>query len=158
MNRSIVILSSLTMLAGSAACHRSATADAIDAEAAHRADSAATLVAERNRSTATQAEMFSDEERLRFNRVELMIQAKFPGVKVIPRGRNYAIQIRGTNSISASNDPHVVIDGVPRTVGDLATVDPKDVTKIEVLKDGAAAFYGTRGANGVIIITTRRAR
>jgi TonB-dependent SusC/RagA subfamily outer membrane receptor len=157
VNRSIVILSSMVLFSGSNACRRSAVPD-VDPQAAVRADSAATLVAERNRSTATQAEMFSDEERLRYSRVELMIQAKFPGVKVLPRGRSYSIQIRGTNSISTSNEPHVVIDGIPRTVTDLGTVDPKDVTKIEVLKDGAAAFYGSRGANGVIIITTRRAR
>src|SRR5690606_23906908 len=67
--------------------------------------------------------------------------------------------IRGRRSISASNDPLYVIDGIPQTSATSAIFDinPQDITSMEILKDAAAtAIYGSRGANGVIIITTKR--
>ncbi|MDR2968434.1 MAG: TonB-dependent receptor [Tannerellaceae bacterium] len=65
------------------------------------------------------------------------------------------IQIRGTSSMRGSNSPLIVIDGVPG--GDLSLIPPEDITSINVLKDAsAAAIYGTRGSNGVILITTKR--
>lgn len=69
------------------------------------------------------------------------------------------IKIRGRRSISASNDPLFVIDGIPQTSGTSAITDinPQDIASMEVLKDAAAtAIYGSRGANGVVIITTKR--
>ncbi|MEL6923226.1 MAG: SusC/RagA family TonB-linked outer membrane protein, partial [Bacteroidota bacterium] len=74
-------------------------------------------------------------------------------------GQAPTIQIRGRRSISASNDPLFVIDGIPQTSGTDAITDinPQDIASMEVLKDAAAtAIYGSRGANGVIIITTKR--
>lgn len=66
-----------------------------------------------------------------------------------------SLQIRGATSISASNDPLIVIDGIPG--GDLRNLAPQDIESITVLKDGASsAIYGTRGANGVILVTTSR--
>lgn len=66
-----------------------------------------------------------------------------------------SLQIRGATSISASNDPLIVIDGIPG--GDLRNLSPQDIESITVLKDGASsAIYGTRGANGVILVTTNR--
>jgi TonB-linked SusC/RagA family outer membrane protein len=66
------------------------------------------------------------------------------------------IQIRGISSITGGMSPLIVIDGVPG--GDLALVQPDDVESFDVLKDAsAAAIYGTRGANGVVLITTKRA-
>jgi TonB-linked SusC/RagA family outer membrane protein len=65
------------------------------------------------------------------------------------------VRVRGTSSISANADPLVVVDGTPVPDG-LAFVDPYDVASIEVLKDAAScAIYGSRGANGVILITTK---
>jgi TonB-dependent SusC/RagA subfamily outer membrane receptor len=142
-------------LTPSAACHRRPPNDA---ERARPADSARSAVAERSRSSATQAVDFDEVERSRFTRVELMIQAHFSGVQVTPRGNGFAIQIRGTGSFGSSNDPLVVIDGASRTTADLGAVNPRDVERIEVVKDAAASFYGVRGANGVIVIKTRRAR
>lgn len=70
------------------------------------------------------------------------------------------IKIRGRRSISASNDPLFVIDGIPQSsvgTGALADINPQDIESMEVLKDAAAtAIYGARGANGVVIITTKR--
>lgn len=65
------------------------------------------------------------------------------------------LQIRGATSLQAGNGPLVVIDGVPG--GDIRTIAPQDIESMTVLKDAAsAAIYGTRGANGVILITTRK--
>ena len=80
------------------------------------------------------------------------IQGRVPGVQVV----GTSIQIRGQNSINSSTEPLILLDGVPIT--DLSGINPYDVKSIEVLKDAAAAaIYGSRGANGVILITTRKA-
>jgi len=76
-------------------------------------------------------------------------------------GQNPIVRVRGRRSISASNDPLYVIDGIPQTssTGDGAIFDinPQDIESMEILKDAAAtAIYGSRGANGVILITTKR--
>lgn len=78
-------------------------------------------------------------------------------------GQSPLLRIRGRRSISASNDPLYVIDWIPVTssVGDGAIFDiaPQDIQSIEILKDAAAtAIYGSRGANGVIIVTTKRGK
>ena len=66
------------------------------------------------------------------------------------------IRIRGNRSISATNDPLFVIDGVPSN-GGIETINPNDVSSIEILKDASAtAIYGARGANGVILVTTKK--
>lgn len=66
-----------------------------------------------------------------------------------------SIQVRGATSITASNDPLIVIDGVPG--GSIRNLAPQDIESMTVLKDAAsAAIYGTRGANGVILITTKK--
>ncbi len=76
-------------------------------------------------------------------------------------GQNPSVQIRGRRSIGASNDPLYVIDGIPQTSsageGAIFDINPQDIKSMEVLKDAAAtAIYGSRGANGVILITTNR--
>ena len=143
-----------TTVAASLACHRQVTTD--ERAQARRADSARNALAERTRSSATQAVDFDEGERSRFTRVEQMIQAHFAGVQVTPRGNGFAIRIRGTGSFGSSNDPLVVIDGASRSTADLGAVNPRDVERIEVMKDAAASFYGVRGANGVIVIKTKR--
>lgn len=71
-------------------------------------------------------------------------------------GDNRGILIRGVRSLNAGNSPLVIIDGVP---GDLNTLNPYDVESMEVLKDASAsAIYGSRGANGVIIVSTKRGK
>ena len=76
-------------------------------------------------------------------------------------GQAATIKIRGRRSISASNEPLFVIDGIPQTSGTNAITDinPQDIASMEVLKDAAAtAIYGSRGANGVVILTTKRGK
>ena len=99
-----------------------------------------------------------DLDAFHFTRVEEMIAGRVPGVDVRLDARGgYRIRIRGMNSHNANGDPLIVVDGVPASdVGALATIQPQDVERIDVLKDaGSAAIYGSRGANGVILITTR---
>ena len=71
-------------------------------------------------------------------------------------GATMQIRIRGTRSLNASNDPLVVLDGVP-FAGSLGDIDPNSIKSIDILKDASAtAIYGSRGANGVILVTTTR--
>ncbi len=102
------------------------------------------------------------------------IQGQAPGLIVSGTsgtpGSNVFIRLRGTTSINAGNDPLYVIDGVPfnaqplqtisnggQTINPLSDLNPNDIEKIEVLKDASAtAIYGARGANGVILVTTKR--
>ena len=86
-----------------------------------------------------------------------------PGVQVTsssgdPTGGTPTIRIRGIGSISASNTPLYVVDGVPYD-GAISDINPQDVESMSVLKDAAAsAIYGHRGANGVVIITTKKGK
>lgn len=71
-------------------------------------------------------------------------------------GAEMRIRIRGQRSLSASNDPLIVLDGIP-FVGTLADINPSDIKSLDILKDASAtAIYGSRGANGVIMITTNK--
>jgi TonB-linked SusC/RagA family outer membrane protein len=88
------------------------------------------------------------------------IKGRIPGVDITASsfepGAASSIRIRGTRSITAGNNPLYVVDGVPIT-GDLRDFDQNSIERIEVLKDAsAAAVYGSRGANGVVMITTKR--
>lgn len=90
----------------------------------------------------------------------MMIQGKVAGVSITNTGSGdpnnpASIQIRGVSSRSAGLGPLIVIDGVPG--GSLTNINPNDIASFDVLKDGAAsAIYGTRGSNGVIVVTTKK--
>ena len=113
------------------------------------------------------------------------LQGRVPGLVVTQSnglaGSGYSIRIRGTNSISQGNDPLIIIDGIPYApnngyanqlssahgspfsvsspggISPLSLINPSDIASIEVLKDAdATAIYGSRGANGVILITTKK--
>ncbi|MBG6233993.1 TonB-linked SusC/RagA family outer membrane protein [Pedobacter sp. CAN_A7] len=90
------------------------------------------------------------------------LQGNTPGVTVVKRvgkpGSGFAINIRGISSFGGNNSPLFVIDGVPTTSG-LNDLNPADIEKIDVLKDASAtAIYGSRGAKGVVIVTTKRGK
>ncbi|MFR0773715.1 MAG: TonB-dependent receptor plug domain-containing protein [Alistipes finegoldii] len=71
-------------------------------------------------------------------------------------GSNQTLLIRGQNSLTASNDPLIILDGIPYS-GGLADLDPNIIESLSVLKDASAvAIYGSRGSNGVILIQTKR--
>lgn len=88
------------------------------------------------------------------------LQGKVAGVNIVQDswnpGAQGTIQIRGRRSLSASNDPLYVIDGIPIERG-INEINPSEIGSIEILKDASAtAIYGSRGANGVVLITTKR--
>lgn len=107
---------------------------------------------------------------------EAALQGKAAGVQVVQgsgiAGSGSVIRIRGLGSVSAGGDPLYVIDGIPVTqdpfmrknsgavnLNPLASINPNDIESVEILKDAAAAgIYGSRGANGVILITTKRGK
>ena len=73
-------------------------------------------------------------------------------------GGDFKIRIRGANSILGGNDPLIVLDGVPSNIN-LADINPNDVESIQILKDASStAIFGSRGANGVILVQTKRGR
>ncbi|MBE9460722.1 SusC/RagA family TonB-linked outer membrane protein [Dyadobacter subterraneus] len=87
---------------------------------------------------------------------------RLPGVSAVqssgePGYDGSAIRIRGTNSLGNS-DALIVVDGVPNRSGGLDRINPADIESISVLKDAAAAIYGSRAGNGVILITTKRGK
>ena len=93
--------------------------------------------------------------------MESQFAGRFPGVEVanVASG-GITIRIRGASSIMSSSEPLFIIDGVKvqSGPGGLLFLDPNDIKKIEVLKDiGSTSIYGSEGANGVIIITTKHA-
>lgn len=86
-----------------------------------------------------------------------MLIGEVAGVRVDMTGNNSAnIYIRGKNSINGSSQPLFIVDG--SEVSDISYLNPNDVDRIDVLKDASASIYGVRGANGVIIITTKHGR
>lgn len=88
------------------------------------------------------------------------LQGKVPGLYVeanpVP-GQNASIKIRGNNSITYGTAPLYVVDNVMLEGTDISTIDPQNIASVDVLKDASAtAIYGARGANGVIVITTKK--
>ena len=98
------------------------------------------------------------------------IQARVAGVQVVQNsgapGGNVSVRIRGTNSINGTSEPLYIVDGIQISngggitdVSPLSTINPNDIESVEVLKDASAtAIYGSRAANGVVLITTKRGK
>lgn len=107
--------------------------------------------------------------------VDALLQGRTAGVQVVQNsgapGGAVTVRVRGTTSINAGNNPLYVVDGVPTESGDqsplslgtttnsIASINPNDIESIEVLKDASASsLYGSRAANGVVLITTKRGK
>lgn len=95
--------------------------------------------------------------------VEELIEGQVAGVQVVHHpGGGISFRIRGTGSINADNEPLYVVDGMPVHVAPSRGLDwlnPGDIKRIEILKDASTtSMYGVRGANGVVVITTRRGK
>ncbi|MFD1001355.1 SusC/RagA family TonB-linked outer membrane protein [Ohtaekwangia kribbensis] len=96
------------------------------------------------------------------------LQARMAGVQITQNssapGGNISVRVRGTNSINGTSEPLYIVDGIQisnsggvNEVSPLSTINPSDIESVEVLKDASAtAIYGSRGANGVVLITTKR--
>lgn len=136
-------------------------------------------VKDRERTGSISRITSKDIENQPINNVLAAMQANITGVQVTQNtgvpGGGFTVQVRGRNSISNGNNPFYIIDGVPFTLtglgaavastnitanpSPLASINPADIESIEVLKDAdATAIYGSRGANGVILITTKRGK
>ncbi|MEO0332225.1 MAG: SusC/RagA family TonB-linked outer membrane protein, partial [Bacteroidota bacterium] len=94
--------------------------------------------------------------------VDQALQGRVAGVRITQSnaepGGGFSVRIRGTNSITAGNEPLYVVDGLPGT-NPLNSLNPSDIESVEVLKDASAtAIYGARGYNGVVIITTKQGK
>ena len=103
-----------------------------------------------------------DQEKTPVIGTAQMLEGQAAGVQVTqnqsqPGGTVFSIRIRGTNSINSSSEPLYVVDGYAGA--DISTLNPSDIVSFDILKDASAtAIYGSRGANGVIMITTKRGR
>jgi iron complex outermembrane receptor protein len=83
-----------------------------------------------------------------------LLQGKVSGLLVLPGG---TLRIRGISSLNASNDPLIVVDGVPLSSNRLSSINPDDIESFSVLKDASSsAIYGARAASGVILVTTKK--
>lgn len=130
---------------------------------------------------ATASVKLEDDVAKQYSTVDQLLQGRAAGVQVISNegnpGMGISVRIRGTNSLRANNEPLYVVDGIiVTTAGEDATptadyndysenqnglngINPRDIESIEVLKDASAtAIYGSRGANGVILITTKKGK
>lgn len=126
--------------------------------------------------TSIKADVLADQPA---TSIDQMLQGRAAGVQVVASsgdpGAGVDIRIRGATSLNGNNDPLYIIDGIPITstpfdntnsaqagyakINPIADLNPLDIESIDILKDGsAAAIYGSRAANGVIIITTKRGR
>lgn len=89
-------------------------------------------------------------EKIHATRMEQLFEGRFTGVQVLRRGGELTMRIRG------DGEPLLVLDGVPTSsFRHLWGLNPFDIEQIEILKDAAASYYGVRGANGVVVVTTR---
>lgn len=113
--------------------------------------------------TGSMARMTSEmiEERPVQNALQAM-QGRIAGMNVTTNSRPgelASITIRGNRSLLADNAPLYVIDGIPLTAGSMGDINPSDIESLEILKDAsAAAIYGSRGANGVVLVTTKKGK
>ena len=103
----------------------------------------------------------ADIENVPVISVDQALQGRIAGADIMSTtgepGATTSIRIRGTRSISASNEPLIVVDGMIDAVHDLNDISPGDIESINVLKDASStAIYGARGSNGVIIVTTKK--
>lgn len=114
----------------------------------------------KDQATGSVSTLSEDEERTRRSRTWVELFSRLPGVRVIERpGGEFTVRIRGSTSFLANEEPLFIIDGMTVQVpgAALRSINPNTVESITVLKDaGDTAVYGSRGANGVILIKTKK--
>jgi TonB-linked SusC/RagA family outer membrane protein len=142
-----------------------------------RSDNGMVPIAEKNLTTATSHISAKEMEEMQAASIDQALQGRLPGVDITASsgdpGAGMQIRIRGTSSINSSNDPLIVVDGMPYETqvpsdfnfgsadelgyASLLNIAPSDIRDITILKDAAAtAVWGSRAANGVIVISTKR--
>lgn len=113
-------------------------------------------ISKKNLTTSVSQVKVRLEEVSSYANIGEYLSGRVPGLIVQKVGSTYKYSVRGINSINSSTDPLFVVDGA--VVMDIDSINPRDIKSVEVLKDASASIYGTRGACGVILITTRRSR
>ena len=152
----------VAVLAASAACHRTPGSTALAPDTT--AFNSGYGMEERSTSTATVASATaSDFGKIRARQVEELMLGRFAGVQVLQtQTGGFTIRIRGVSTFVGNSEPLYVVDGVPVQVAPGRGIDwlnTGDIARIDVLKDAAStSAYGMRGANGVVLITTKRGR
>ncbi|HDR52030.1 MAG TPA: TonB-dependent receptor, partial [Mariniphaga anaerophila] len=109
-------------------------------------------VSDRDKLNALASLNSNDMDFSQYSNIYELIKGRFAGVQVV----NGEIIIRGINSINSSSAALIVVDGVPVDGSALSSIPPIQVKSINVIKDGSSAIYGSRGANGVVLIETKR--
>lgn len=109
-------------------------------------------VSDRDKLNALASLNSNDMDFSQYSNIYELIKGRFAGVQVV----NGEIIIRGINSINSSSAALIVVDGVPVDGSALSSIPPVQVKSINVIKDGSSAIYGSRGANGVVLIETKR--
>jgi len=122
-----------------------------------------TTIQRKKFSGASAAAPIADVRTQPFGSFDQALQGNVAGVSVVANsgqpGANAIVRIRGNGSINGGNVPLYIMDGIEITAADFASLNQGDFERVEILKDATAtALYGSRGANGVIVITTRRGR
>src|SRR5262249_4431148 len=119
----------------------------------------------KKRSEVTSAISSINADDIRSRPVQNALQAlqgKAAGVDITSNerpGEMGKVRIRGERSILAESDPLYVVDGIPLNLGGISAINPNDIETIDILKDASAtAVYGSRGANGVVLITTKKGK
>jgi TonB-dependent SusC/RagA subfamily outer membrane receptor len=111
---------------------------------------------------AVQSLVIGDSNKVKATHVEELLIGRFPGVQVRRTTVGFSVRIRGTSTFVSDEEPLYVVDGLPAQVTPgrgLDWLNPADVARIDVLKNPAeTSMYGVRGANGVILITTKQRR
>lgn len=111
-------------------------------------------VKRRNLTTSVSKVSVEDNLMGSYTNIADYLMGRVPGLSVTKQRGGYKYTIRGINSINLSTDPLFIVDGVETMSIDY--LNPRDIQSVEVIKDGSASIYGSRGANGVILITTKR--
>ena len=145
--RAVLLVFAMTAFVNACAHHRSRPAEPPSERAAREPSTVTADAVEKDGATS----------------IEQMLAGRVAGVTVRRAADgSIAVRIRGTSSTYANQEPLYVVDGVPLTPGPggaLLGVNPHDIESIHVLKNAAdVSMYGSRGANGVIVITTKRAK
>lgn len=109
-------------------------------------------VSDRDKLNALASLNSNDMDFSQYSNIYELIKGRFAGVQVV----NGEIIIRGINSINSSSAALIIVDGVPVDGSALSSIPPVQVKSINVIKDGSSAIYGSRGANGVVLIETKR--
>lgn len=100
--------------------------------------------------------LMDDRQAGGYNNMAEYLQGRVPGLSVEPTSTGYRVLIRGLHTFTGSNNPLIVVNGIVQPLSrTIEQIDPYNVKSVDVLKGPAAAIYGSRGANGVIVINTK---